>query len=184
MPDYTANRGYVKPAASGEENSDLVTQEFLDQIDADMSVAITPDRVRLTRATNQSIADDAAYHAISFSAAQPTGGGGLWASGAPTRITAPADGWYFFEGGVEFAANATGSRTLSLRVNGSTIFKAQRSNSNSASASTLLSISALYRLAAGDYVELVAFQNSGGALNVNTQSDYSPVLSAEYRGEG
>ena len=39
---------------------------------------------------------------------------------------------------------------------------------------TVLNISAIYELAAGDYVLFRAYQSSGGNLDVETASNYSP----------
>ena len=39
---------------------------------------------------------------------------------------------------------------------------------------TIIPVTTIYQLTAGDYVEVRAYQNSGGALNVNSTANYSP----------
>lgn len=94
-----------------------------------------------------------------------------------SRITAPAggDGWWGFMTNVEFPANATGHRQLSLRVNGSVFIASTSDPTPSGTNVTRLQVSTEYRLAVGDYVEAIVYQNSGGALNANVGNEYTPV---------
>lgn len=90
-----------------------------------------------------------------------------------TRLTVPETGIYLMIGSVGYAGNATGRRELSIRVSGiTTISDVAIVNLNTTS--PLLSVSAMYSLVLGDYVELMTFQDSGGALLINTLNDYSP----------
>ena len=100
--------------------------------------------------------------------------GGLHSTVSNTgRFTVPAggDGVYLVIGVVVFAANATGVRRASVIKNG-TITIGISSNtietSPTAVADTGLSIMAIVSLVAGDYVELMAYQTSGGALNISS----------------
>lgn len=79
----------------------------------------------------------------------PSGLGGLYAIGAH----------------VSFTANATGRRGAQLYLNGATDLSTILVTTN-ASGSTNLTINTQYALAAGDYVEVRAFQESGGNLTV------------------
>lgn len=100
--------------------------------------------------------------------------GGLHSTSVNTgRLTAPITGLYMIGGGVEFAVSGIGSRQLALRVNGTT-FIATENQSAVAGDVTEMDIATPYRMTAGDYVELRAFQNSGGALNVTAAANYSP----------
>jgi hypothetical protein len=83
-----------------------------------------------------------------------------------TRITAQTAGRYVFFATVSFAANATGHRVLRLLVNNTTSYDLQVVNSSTAATPIVLSGSKTLVLAASSYVECVAAQNSGGALNV------------------
>lgn len=85
-----------------------------------------------------------------------------------TKLASPSGGTYAIGGGLSFAANNTGVRVISLRLNGSLDIPGamdERGN-NGASEPVPISIATMYPLNAGDYVELTALQNSGGSLNV------------------
>lgn len=101
--------------------------------------------------------------------------GSLHDTGTNTdRLTAPAAGWYYIWGNVEYASNATGFRTTSVRLNaGASIIAATQAAAVSGS-ETIMNTSCLQYLAAGDYVRLYVYQSSGGALNIQASGSYSP----------
>ncbi|MDW8072272.1 MAG: hypothetical protein RMK79_12485 [Anaerolineae bacterium] len=90
-----------------------------------------------------------------------------------SRLTCQTPGVYLITGCVRFAANATGQRQIHILLNGSTIIALTRANA-AASGETDLTITTIYSLAAGNYVELAAWHNSGAALNVVYASAFSP----------
>lgn len=89
-----------------------------------------------------------------------------------TRLTAPSDGYYQVQATVAFASNTTGYRAAWMTKNGT--------DSNPLKANYMVPIFQLvtgdtpvlptpayiFSLVAGDYIEIVAYQNSGGSLNV------------------
>lgn len=87
----------------------------------------------------------------------------------PSRITVPT-GYSFamFWGGVRWTANNTGSRLLGLLKNGSTDYGSpvvQHPAANADARETDMSVaSPILAVTAGDYFELFARQDSGGAL--------------------
>lgn len=93
--------------------------------------------------------------------------GGLHDTGTNTdRLTAPVAGWYNITGHAQFASNATGFRSASIRRNaGGTIIVAATLPAVNGDV-TALNPTCLYYLAAGDYVRLFVFQTSGAALNI------------------
>lgn len=91
-----------------------------------------------------------------------------------SRLTIPVAGVCHVSGHLQWAANATGTRRAAIRLSGSTLLAEQRTDNSGASVVTGISVSTLYRFAATDYLELLAEQNSGGALNVNTAGNTSP----------
>lgn len=94
-------------------------------------------------------------------------------------FTVPEDGWYIVQGGLEFAANNTGIRSIQIaRASDGAIYAVETDNAPSGSAVTRLTISRIYYLTAGVTVDLRVYQNSGGSLNVNAQASYSPWFSA------
>ena len=99
-----------------------------------------------------------------------------------SRLTATTAGLYVITASVDFAANATGVRSAQLQVNGATVIALSTIASAGAGNDTVISLATTYYLNATDYVEMLAFQNSGGALNVVSGANYSPELSAVWIG--
>lgn len=83
----------------------------------------------------------------------------------PTRYTASLQGVYSFGAGLDFAANTAGTRYMYFKVNGATNMGLSQAPGN-VGQDTWLQLRDDIQLNAGDYVELLAFQNSGGALNI------------------
>lgn len=85
-----------------------------------------------------------------------------------TRLSAVTGktGKYLVSSSPDFATNGTGTRAVSIRVNGTTTWYLG-SCPGSTSRSVAPSVSGIVDLPmVGDYVEIVVNQNSGGALNV------------------
>lgn len=97
-----------------------------------------------------------------------------------SRLTCNTPGLYHLEASVEFAGNATNTRQAMIRLNGTTYIA--RSTSPGVTVDQSLVVSCDYRLSATDYVELVVWQNSGGALNIQSTGNYSPEFSARWVG--
>lgn len=114
-----------------------------------------------------------------------TGNGlGWWSAGTnPTRVTVRAAGRYVASCFSRWAGNGTGYRTAEIRLNGSTIIGRGAQISAAAGAPTQFSVvSPPLDLAIGDYVELIVWQNSGGALDLLHQNIYSNGLALAYIG--
>lgn len=96
-----------------------------------------------------------------------------WSAGTPTRYTAQVQGRYLLFGGIEFGDYTGGRRSARWALNGSPM---GRSTSTIVAPSSGSGITAVpcrvisVQLSIGDYVELQAFQSSGGteAINSNT----------------
>lgn len=109
----------------------------------------------------------------------------LWAAGSPDRLTIPAGrtGLWLVEGQIGYASNATGQRRARITKNGSTLLGVQSVLAVTVAASaTLVSATAVVKLTAGDYVQLEAIQDSGGALNTNVSQPANTRLSATFLG--
>jgi hypothetical protein len=90
-----------------------------------------------------------------------------------SRLTPPA-GVYAVWVNLTFAANATGIRWVLLKKNG-TDYWAQTLTPNAGSGvGASVSMTTVRRFNGTDYVEVEAYQDSGGALNVLTAGTYSP----------
>jgi hypothetical protein len=93
------------------------------------------------------------------------------------RLTCRTAGLYHITGNVTWAANSTGYRQLTVRVNGTTPIAQVMQQAVSTGDVTEQAVATDFVLAATEYVELLVQQSSGGALNVLTQTNWSPVFS-------
>ena len=95
-----------------------------------------------------------------------------------SRLTVPTggDGLYLITFATSFAANVTGQRQLSIYKNGTSVTggPAYKAAGLSASFEQTGAVSAVLVLVAGDYVEGMAFQDSGG--NLNLTSNYAAAV--------
>lgn len=88
-----------------------------------------------------------------------------------SRITVPATGYYLITASCQFAVNGTGIRAFNFRKNGTTDVTTGMAGWTAdptigATYGNSVNGSVVASLAASDYVELMAYQSSGGALNV------------------
>lgn len=89
------------------------------------------------------------------------------------RLTCKTAGTYLISATVAFNANATGTRRAFIKLNGANYIAATTVPAASGIA-TRLNLSTLYALRVWDYVECEVFQDSGGALNIESIADYTP----------
>jgi hypothetical protein len=84
-----------------------------------------------------------------------------------SRATAVYPGWVWASGNYSAATNATGVRTLAWSINGTPQngLGSDFTGVTAATTARLGAVGGLWFLNVGDYLELLAFQNSGGALN-------------------
>ncbi len=133
-------------------------------------------RVRVYRETDQAIPTGTSGAAISFSASR-WDTADMWNVADPTKLYCRVPGHYIIQGAIRFAANATGYRQLQAVLNGTTVLDDDMNPANTAANGTTLRVNTNWVLAEGDYIELIATQNSGGDLAVKSASAYSPELS-------
>ena len=136
----------------------------------------------LYKSANQSISSSV-QTAITFDTElEDTDGFHSTSSNTP-RITIPAGkaGFYLITGQVNFASNATGLRNCELRKNGTaftTLFIMPAVSGDW----TGSSYSQIQELAVADYIELFAYQTSGGSLNINGGNTYGATFQVQYLG--
>lgn len=87
------------------------------------------------------------------------------ATGAPTRLTCRRAGLYSIDGYITYDVNSTGARGALLRRNGSTYIVGDVCPAAASPDNHRSCVSTSIRLAVGDYIELVAYQTSGGNLD-------------------
>lgn len=90
-----------------------------------------------------------------------------------SRLTCKTAGVYDIGANVRFASNATGMRSLRLRLNGVTDI-AEENRTALSGVATVFIVFTEYLLAVNDYIEVSAFQNSGGSLNIEQDGTYLP----------
>jgi len=107
----------------------------------------------------------------------------FWSAGNPTRLTVPGAlaGQFIVVAEIQWANNATGYRELTIRKNGSVIL-ANLQGPAVASGECEQILTCLLTLAAGDYIELLVNQLSGGSLNTATVASYAPTFSITFMG--
>lgn len=113
----------------------------------------------------QSVAN-ATEAAVAFDAEVFDQGGCHSTSSNTSRLTAPVAGTYLVTATVNWAANATGSRVLILRVGGTTAVARVECAAASGTVREVQQVSHVLKLTAGQYVEAVVYQSSGGSLDV------------------
>jgi outer membrane protein assembly factor BamB len=92
-----------------------------------------------------------------------------------SRITIPTGlgGYYLVSGNLRFATNGTGSRVLMLRKNGSDLLTITE-YAGTASATATGRGTLIWNFAAGDYLEILAYQSSGGNLTLYAREEETP----------
>jgi len=91
------------------------------------------------------------------------------------RLTCKTAGIYEITAQVQFATNGAGERFYMIRLNGAIVIADTKHKAISTVATqTGMTLTTLYQLSVNDWVEVLVYQNSGGALNVVTLANYSP----------
>ena len=98
-----------------------------------------------------------------------------------SRLTAPVAGKYLITASAEWTNNTSGRRILILELNGTTqIMRDSVSPNNDSGIGPEQSVETVYQLAAGDYVEVIAYQDSGSSLAVQSYDKASPAFSMDW----
>lgn len=99
-----------------------------------------------------------------------------------TRLVATTAGVYCIAGGFWIAPSAGGTQRIATLRRGGTESIADHNAVPHATAARRLNVAAVRYLAAGDYIELTAFQDSGGNLDVQFVAGISPRLAMAWLG--
>jgi hypothetical protein len=107
----------------------------------------------------------------------------FWSAVNPTRLTVPGAlaGQFIVILEVQWASSATGFREILIRKNGTTTIANLQGPAEAAGSCEQI-LTTLCVLAAGDYIEGLVDQLSGGALNVAFQTAYTPTMSIVFQG--
>jgi hypothetical protein len=130
------------------------------------AAGIVATTCKAVRSAAQSIADSSLV-AISYTAANAWGSSSMHSTSVnPSHVVAPLAGYYDVSAFVGFAGAAAGIRQVYFRKNGDVYGNSLIFPSNGASAEVQIVIVETWSLAANDYIEILVWQNSGGALSV------------------
>ncbi len=144
-------------------------------------LATDKPRCRVRNTANISHTSSGNYQALTFDT-ERVDVGPMHDTGSNTgRLTVPTGGggFYAIGGQIEFASNSTGRRGIQVRLNGTTVIVREETG-NIGSNDHAVTVSTVYQLAAGDYVELMGLQASGGSLNMLATGNYSPEFYAHW----
>lgn len=161
--------GAVELATDGEVAANVVVQGNDTRLQ-------NRNRVRgakVTHSANQSIAN-ATLAALAFDTERydyPA-----WHSTVTnnSRITVDAAGVYLITGAWAYASNTTGERGFDFRINGTNYIVGNTVPPTGGGLQSANGPAAHHECANGDYIECVAYQTSGGALNADKSANYSP----------
>jgi hypothetical protein len=131
----------------------------------------------VTNSANQSITGGAAFPTLSFDTERYDTANLHSNTTNNSRLTAPVDGIYDVAARINWAAAASGIRTLGIRKNGAVSLTSQVVP-GSASVTLNLETTAQVRLQAGEFVTVVAFQD--GATNLNVTKTNPDQISPEF----
>jgi len=131
--------------------------------DTAIAAAALPLCARITRTTLQSIPNNA-WTAMSFDFVL-FDTGSYFSLLQPTRLTVPSTAKYLIVARGFLFPNASGLRGIGIRRNGFSTISTSYFNNLGAAAGTSVLTYTMAALLAGDYVEMMLYQDSGAALN-------------------
>ena len=124
--------------------------------------------VGVQRTAAQSLSTDT-FTPISFDTQNHSYGSMHSLTTNPTRVTFPVAGRYLFTGYTDYAANTTNNRQTAIRYNGTTYKGVAAIKSATALSTTAVFFAAIIDTLAGDYAELVGYQDSTASLDVTAR---------------
>lgn len=95
-----------------------------------------------------------------------------------SRLTCKTAGKYIISAHVEFEQDGTGTRRVRLLLNATDIIASLRIRAV-AGGTTRMSISTIYDLAVNDYLQVIVYQDSGGALDLESSAKHSPEFAMQ-----
>jgi hypothetical protein len=175
VTDFLANGDEFSFFASGIPIAGWASNVLMSN-DADTRVCL----VRVVKDNSQSVPDNTNtlvnYETVDHDTH------GAW-NLATDRFTAPSAGFYCVSVSTEFAANAAGQRANQLYIDGSLYCELGAQPVNSGTFTSRVFGTTVVYLRANQYVEIFAYQSSGGALNVCVSgNDYTYLTIVKVQG--
>lgn len=142
---------------------------------------LAPPAARVRRTTAQTVVDSTPT-AVSFDAARLDNLEQHDTVIQPTRLTCQLAGVYVVSATVDWAISAAGTRVL--WIDHSTAGRIATTDGPAGASSFSQSVTTIWKMAVGEYLRMVVYQTSGGPLDVNSLSAYSPEFSWTWVGPG
>lgn len=143
----------------------------------DVENIYVPRSIRITRTGSRSVPSGTSVN-IPWQARYPGyNSSGMWDPSQPdtSQIFIPQTGKYLIICTVRWTANGNGYRLLAIKVNGgNNIAKVQEAPIGGNP--MYQQVAAMAHLYAGDYIQIVALQNSGTTLSLEIEAETAPVL--------
>jgi hypothetical protein len=170
---YVEDGGEATDAFAAPTSNETAFLEVLGRVNAEslflggVQIAPEPEQsVRATHSANQSI-PNATFTVLTFDGENFDTAAMHSTTVNPSRLTAPETGRYRITFTAAWAPHSTGVRQSYIRLNGGAPYIGYDVRPAApAPFDTTTTVSIDYQLNAGDYVEAVVYQTSGGALNV------------------
>jgi hypothetical protein len=151
----------------------IVTESQLDTLSDDITFLANPPKCRVYNSANISVATSGVVQYLTFNS-ERFDTDSMHSTAVNTgRITFTTAGTYLVGANVQFASNATGFRDCFIRRNGTTSVAYTRM-ANAGATVCIVPVQCVAAFSAGDYIEIGVQQSSGGALNVEAATEYSP----------
>lgn len=138
-----------------------------------LTAVAQPPSCRLYHNANQTIAHDT-YTALAFNSERWDSHGLHSTSSNTSRITISEAGLYMFGGHVSWDYTSTNGRLLALRMNGFGGIELARCANSTNGGYNSQTICCTAYCQAGDYVELVVYQNAGANRVISYTAKYTP----------
>lgn len=90
------------------------------------------------------------------------------------RLTAQTEGYYAIFAMIAFAVNSTGGRIVAIKLNGTTLIVAATFDAGATGNLDEQSVTTIWFMNVGDYIEVEVWQNSSGALDIAVSGFLSP----------
>lgn len=129
-----------------------------------LNYLFAPVRFKGYSSTTQSIGTGTTPVALTLDTEIVDSDGGHSTTTNTSRYTAQTAGLYYVSGTVTFATSATNTRTLQVLLNGAAINGAGIQAAPAPNRGGSVFVATLVQMAVGDYVEIAAWQDSGGSL--------------------
>jgi hypothetical protein len=163
---------------------DEILASWGDDVRAALSFLANPPACRVYRSTTQTGIASSTKTAITFNSERYDTDGMHNTASDTSRITVNTAGLYLITAHMAFGNNTTNDRACIIRLNGVTEIADDFRRTLAGGDWVIFSIALTYKFVVGDFVEMIAWQNSGVALDVQASGNMTPEFSATWVGRG